>query len=89
MVVLDGVEPSISALSAQCFTVKLQNYIIKMLNWKRWRDSNPQPSGYEPDNLPLIYIAIVWWIVSGSNRRPPACKAGALPAELTTRVCVW
>ena len=26
-----------------------------------------------------------WWSVSGSNRRPPACKAGALPAELTPR----
>jgi hypothetical protein len=24
----------------------------------------------------------VWWSQSGSNRRPPACKAGALPAEL-------
>src|SRR3954466_1147307 len=24
-----------------------------------------------------------WWAVTGSNRRPPACKAGALPAELT------
>ena len=23
-----------------------------------------------------------WWSRSGSNRRPPACKAGALPAEL-------
>jgi hypothetical protein len=23
-----------------------------------------------------------WWSQSGSNRRPPACKAGALPAEL-------
>ena len=23
-----------------------------------------------------------WWSWSGSNRRPPACKAGALPAEL-------
>jgi hypothetical protein len=23
-----------------------------------------------------------WWRQSGSNRRPPACKAGALPAEL-------
>ena len=27
-----------------------------------------------------------WWSVSGSNRRPPACKAGALPAELTPRI---
>ena len=24
-----------------------------------------------------------WWRVPGSNRWPPACKAGALPAELT------
>ena len=24
----------------------------------------------------------IWWSQSGSNRRPPACKAGALPAEL-------
>ena len=26
-----------------------------------------------------------WWRRSGSNRRPPACKAGALPAELRPR----
>src|SRR5207248_3742930 len=25
------------------------------------------------------------WAVTGSNRRHPACKAGALPAELTAR----
>jgi hypothetical protein len=25
------------------------------------------------------------WAVRGSNTRPPACKAGALPAELTAR----
>ena len=23
-----------------------------------------------------------WWTLSGSNRRPPECKSGALPAEL-------
>ena len=27
-----------------------------------------------------------WWSLSGSNRRPPACKAGALPAELRPRI---
>jgi hypothetical protein len=27
-------------------------------------------------------IAIRWWSQTGSNRRPPACKAGALPTEL-------
>jgi hypothetical protein len=25
---------------------------------------------------------MIWWTWPGSNRRPPACKAGALPAEL-------
>ena len=30
-----------------------------------------------------IYL---WWRVPGSNRWPPACKAGALPAELTPRL---
>ena len=28
---------------------------------------------------------ILWWRMTGSNRRPPACKAGALPAELIPR----
>ena len=27
----------------------------------------------------------VWWSQTGSNRRHPACKAGALPAELRPR----
>ena len=27
--------------------------------------------------------SLLWWRVPGSNRWPPACKAGALPAELT------
>ncbi len=26
-----------------------------------------------------------WWVVTGSNRRHSACKADALPTELTTR----
>ena len=29
--------------------------------------------------------AFSWWAVRDSNPRPPACKAGALPAELTAR----
>ena len=28
-----------------------------------------------------------WWSQAGSNRRPPACHAGALPAELWPRRC--
>ncbi len=29
--------------------------------------------------------SVGWWSRSGSNRRPPACKAGALPTELRPR----
>ena len=31
---------------------------------------------------PGIKAGAVWWSQTGSNRRPPACKAGALPTEL-------
>ena len=30
----------------------------------------------------IFAIRSKWWRMTGSNRRPPACKAGALPAEL-------
>ena len=30
----------------------------------------------------MVRIKGEWWSQAGSNRRPPACKAGALPAEL-------
>ena len=31
---------------------------------------------------PLEYLGKSWWSQGGSNSRPPACHAGALPAEL-------
>ena len=37
-------------------------------------------------NMPSMEgIEVRWWRLPGSNRRPPACKAGALPAELSPR----
>ena len=30
-----------------------------------------------------------WWILTGSNRWPPACKTGALPAELRTHTIYY
>ena len=33
----------------------------------------------------VIHDKMFWWRMTGSNRRPPACKAGALPAELIPR----
>src|SRR5271156_5818659 len=36
---------------------------------------------------PLLFELVeTWWRLTGSNRRPPACKAGALPAELNPHV---
>ncbi len=34
--------------------------------------------------LRLTFIPKNWWVMTGSNRRPSACKADALPAELIT-----
>ena len=52
------------------------------------RNPYPPPSG-SPAKVPLSYrnggaacAALWWWTLSGSNRRPPECKSGALPAEL-------
>ncbi len=33
----------------------------------------------------LLWMGI-WWVLTGSNRRHPACKASALPTELSTRL---
>ena len=35
--------------------------------------------------LTFELLPFKWWRMTGSNRRPPACKAGALPAELIPR----
>ena len=39
------------------------------------------PKGYSAAAFPRS-TSEGWWSRTGSNRRPPACKAGALPAEL-------
>ncbi len=33
-------------------------------------------------------IFYIWWRMQGSNLRPPACKAGALPAELILHIII-
>jgi hypothetical protein len=44
------------------------------------------PIGYEQISLLNPFKTILWWSRSGSNRRPVACKATALPAELRPRL---
>ena len=41
--------------------------------------SAPRPQAGKHLNL---FMRTKWWSLTGSNRRHPACKAGALPAEL-------
>ena len=60
----------------------------------RLRRRNPNKSSLHdvmqnrrrPFGLPQTFFQVdEWWSRTGSNRRPPACKAGALPAELRPR----
>ena len=57
--------------------------MAKLLSKKklRGRDLNPRLSGYEPDTLPDCATPHQWTKL-GSNQRPEACKAPALPTEL-------
>ncbi len=48
---------------------------------------DPEPGGSGPYGVrnfiaPCDALRSLWWSQTGSNRRPPACKAGALPTEL-------
>ncbi len=36
--------------------------------------------------LPGLLHIFFWWMLTGSNRRPPPCKGDALPAELSIRL---
>ena len=74
-------------------------------NWWAQVDSNHRPHAYQACALttwamsPCCYPRCVsptcpsslwkWWRWTGSNRWPPACKAGALPAELHPRIYFW
>ncbi len=50
---------------------------------KRGRN-HPRPEEDSSRHPPFITLRCsnLWWSLTGSNRRHPACKAGALPAEL-------
>ena len=39
--------------------------------WLREGESNPRPPGYEPGELPLLYLAVKgWWSNPKSHQRP-------------------
>src|SRR5436305_14526731 len=56
---------------------------------KLWRSGRPVFAPASPFGLcraaPRVAEGEAWWSQTGSNRRPHACKARALPAELWPR----
>ena len=55
-------------------------------SWWAKMDSNHRPHDYQSCALASWAIGPFWWRLAGSNRWPPACKAGALPAELNPQI---
>ena len=57
--------------------------LYELLKNSRLAPGNPGDNNKEAScEAALVLLSDVWWRMTGSNRRPPACKAGALPAEL-------
>ena len=64
----------------------------KLADWTGLEPATPGVTGrysnqlnYQSSVIALQSFAF-WWVMTGSNRRPSACKADALPAELITLV---
>ena len=62
-----------------------------LLKWWAKMDSNHRPHDYQSCALASwaigpYQLTSSWWRLAGSNRWPPACKAGALPAELNPHI---
>ena len=56
--------------------------IISLNDVKRSEDRGVRQDETEPQAALSDHVGCVWWSLTESNRRHPACKAGALPTEL-------
>ena len=71
----------------------------KKRKWWAQMDSNHRPHAYQacalttwamrPYSRSLRPFSFYWWRLRESNPWPPACKAGALPAELNPHIRFW
>ncbi len=64
-----------------------------MADWTGLEPATPGVTGRYSNRLNYqsadrIKTDKIWWVLTGSNRRPSACKADALPAELNTHFMV-
>ncbi len=62
-----------------------------MADWTGLEPATPGVTGRYSNRLNYqsadrIKTDKIWWVLTGSNRRPSACKADALPAELNTLI---
>ena len=46
---------------------------------------SPRNLSQKKDTAKCLILISNWWVMTGSNRRPSACKADALPTELITQ----
>ena len=88
-----GIEPVTSCLQGRrspSWANPPYGYLLFIRKWWAKMDSNHRPHDYQSCALASWAIGpyrhFFWWRVPGSNRWPPACKAGALPAELTPQM---
>ena len=74
------------ARTAQTLPSALQAYPFFTMSIKPPDFGLAEPLSLRKFGLCGSAAVAVWWSQTGSNRRPPACKAGALPTELWPRV---
>ena len=64
------------------FNERMSQIFMRMMTQSRQKQSAGRNQAVL--RLPIAHFRVppTWWSLTGSNRRHPACKAGALPAEL-------
>ena len=65
--------------NARLFRLALYQLSYHGLDWRPVRDSNPRLPTRQVGTLATELTEHVWWRRQGSNLRPAACKAAALP----------
>ena len=79
---LAGFEPAHDGVKVRCLTAWLYPRMVEgQIRTAEPEGADLQSAAFSHFATPPQYL-IKWWRMTGSNRRPSACKADALPAEL-------
>jgi hypothetical protein len=84
-----GFEPGHDGIKIRCLTAWLYPNELKR-DGGGGRIRTAEPEGTDLQSVVFSHFTTpprvnYWWRMTGSNRRPSACKADALPAELILR----